>query len=525
MFLSKKQAQNLRRKFHARQLVIPFWALLLVGCISPSQPDRRSGYLVVALESSPTHLDPRYVTDANSTRIAALVFSSLTRMDENSRFRPDLAERWEAQDELTYLFYLRKGVHFHNGRALSAADVKFTYESVLEPKNRSPKRAWLQLLRAVDVLEPYVVRFRLSSPHAPFLESSTLGILPAGSPVPRGLNGSALVGSGPFSVEEFSPGEKVVLRANTHYWEGHSSLSGLVFKVIPDAIVRALEFKKGNVDFVQNDIEPDMLSWLRRNTDASIQTFQGTIFQYLGINLEHPVLRFREVRQALAHAIHREAIIHHLLKGLATPATGLLSPLHWAYEPSVQTWTYNPEEAKRLLDKAGFPDPDGDGPLPRFKLSYKTTTLDLRRRIAEAFQEQLRRVGVELDVRTYEWGTFYSDIKKGNFHLYSLAWVGVADPDLYFTLFHSSSIPPHGNNRGRYRNPEIDQLLEKGRKTLNSEERKRIYSQAQKILAWELPYIPLWWAKNVIVMNPAIRGFVPYPDGDLISLKNVSFSS
>ena len=128
-------------------------------------------------------------------------------------------------------------------------------------------------------------------------------------------------------------------------------------------------------------------------------------------------------------------------------------------------------------------------------------------------------------MRAYEWGTFYEDIQKGNFQLYSLAWVGVTDPDLYFTLFHSSSIPPHGNNRGRYRNPEVDRLLEEGRKSVSLQERKGIYDRVQKIVAVDLPYIPLWWTKNVVVMNRAIQGFVPYPDGDLISLKNVSLLS
>ena len=360
----------------------------LAACLPSPQPNRPSGYLIAALESDPTHLDPRYATDANSVRIGGLIFNSLTRTDEHSRFRPDLAERWEAIDDLTYLFHL----------------------------------------------------------------------------------------------------------------------------------------KKGTVDFIQNDIEPDMLPWLKKNSDASILTHQGTIFQYIGMNLDHPILKIPEVRQAIAYAIDREAIIRHLLKGLATPATGLLSPSHWAYEPSVPRFPHNPEEAKRLLDRAGFPDPDGDGPLPRFKLSFKTTTLDLRRRIAETFKEQLGRVGIELEVRTYEWGTFYGDIQKGNFHLYSLSWVGINDPDIYFTLFHSRSTPPSGNNRGRYRNPEVDRLLEEGRKSLNLAERKRTYARVQKILALDLPTIPLWWQKNVVVIKRNIAGFVPYPDGDLTSLKNVSFA-
>ncbi|MBI2358494.1 MAG: ABC transporter substrate-binding protein [Deltaproteobacteria bacterium] len=511
----KKSKQYILRAF------VCLW-IPLAGCLS--QPQTPPGYLVVGLESSPGRLDPRYATDANSVRIGALVFNSLVRADENSRLQPDLAERWEAVDERTYLFHLRNGVTFHNGKPLTAADVKYTYDSVLDPATRSPKRGPLQTVEAVEILGRYLIRFRLTAPHAPFLENATLGIVPVGSPPVRGLEVN-LIGSGPFTLEEHVPGEKVVLKSNPVYWEGPPQIAGIVFRVIPDAIVRVLEFKKGTVDFVQNDIEPDMLPWLESHTDAAVKIDQGTTFQYIGTNLDHPVLRLREVRQAIAHAVDREAVIRHLLKGLGTGATGLLSPAHWAYEPRVPQYRFDPEQAKRLLDQAGFPDPDGDGPLPRFTLSYKTTTLDLRRRIAEAFKEHLRRVGIELEVRTYEWGTFYEDIKKGNFHLYSLAWVGVTDPDIYYNLFHSDSFPPNGDNRGRYRNRETDALLERGRRSLVSAERKRIYSQVQHILARDLPYIPLWWTKNVVVMNPTIRGFIPYPDGELISLKKASFSA
>jgi peptide/nickel transport system substrate-binding protein len=190
----------------------------------------------------------------------------------------------------------------------------------------------------------------------------------------------------------------------------------------------------------------------------------------------------------------------------------------------VPRWPYDPGRAKQLLDEAGFSDPDGNGPLPRFRLSFKTTNIDLRRRIAEALKEQLQEVGIELEIRSYEWGTFYSDIKKGNFHLYSLAWVGVMDPDIFYQIFHSQSMPPAGDNRGRYHNAELDRLLDQGRATTDAAARKLIYRRAQEIIADDLPYVPLWWWKNVVVKRPELRGFVPYPDGDLISLKSASLN-
>jgi peptide/nickel transport system substrate-binding protein len=513
-----------RRNFAFPYLPIAL-SLLLTACRGSPPSDRPTGYLTVGIESNPLRLDPRYATDANSVRVSDLIYNSLLRADEKSQLRLELAKSWRMADDRTYFFDLRQDVRFHNGKQLTAEDVKYTFESILDPRNQSPKRGLLKPLQAVEQHGPFRIRFRLFSPHAPFLEQLTLGIVPAGSESDPLSNRAPPPGSGPFILNSIDSGEKITLSANPDYWEGQPKIAGLVVKVVPDAMVRVLEFKKGTIDFLQNDIEPDMLPWLKRNTDAAIEANQGTTFQYIGINLTHPILKHRKVRQAIAYAIDREAIIRHLLKGLGTPASGVLSPLNWAFESAVDQWPYDPEKAKRLLDEAGFRDPDGDGPLPRFRLSFKTTNIDLRKRIAEALKDQLQRVGIELEIRTYEWGTFYSDIKKGDFHLYTLAWVGVLDPDIYYQIFHSGSIPPDGDNRGRYSNTAVDDLLEKGRRSTDMTERKRIYSQIQKVLAADLPYIPLWWWKNVIVKKPSLQGFVPYPDGDLTALKSVYFKT
>jgi peptide/nickel transport system substrate-binding protein len=478
--------------------------------------------LVVGIESNPLQLDPRYSTDANSVRIGNLIYNSLLRADERSQLQPELAENWRMLDDRTYLFNLRKQVTFHNGRPLTAADVKYTYESILDSKSLSPKRGLLRPLDTIEQTGTHQLRFRLRAAHAPFVEQFTLGIVPAGSNTNANADHRPPPGSGPFRLQSLESGEKVALGANLNYWEGPPSLSGIVFKIVPDALVRVLEFKQGAIDFMQNDLEPDLLPWLKKNTGADVEMNQGTTFQYIGINLTHPILRQRKVRQAIACAIDRASIIRHLLKDTVIEAGGLLSPLNWAYDESAHRWPYDPARAKQLLDEAGFADPDGDGPRPRFRLSFKTTNIDLRRRIAEALKEQLLRVGIELELRSYEWGTFFGDVKNGNFHLYSLAWVGIEDPDIYHQIFHSSSIPPNGDNRGRYSNPEIDRLLTQGRTTVNRSERQSIYRDVQRLLAEDLPYVPLWWWKNVVVKKPGLRGFVPYPDGELISLKKVT---
>ncbi len=516
------RARILSRQSLPSRTYFPFVVLtvsLLITACRSAPAERPPGYLVVGIESYPLQLDPRQATDANAVRIGNLIYDSLLRADENFQLRPELARSWRQLDARSYQLELRTDARFHNGRPLTAADVKFTYESILDPANRSPKRGLLKHLAAIEQTAAYQLHFRLDQPFAPFVEQFTLGIVAAGS----ASNQRPPLGSGPFMLEKIAPGEKVTLKANPNYWGGQLALAGLVFKIVPDALTRVLEFKNGAIDFMQNDLEPDMLPWLDKHTGANIGVYEGTTFQYIGINLDHPILRQRKVRQALALAIDRDAIIRHLLKDTATAASGVLAPANWAYEGNVRSWLHDPERAKRLLDEAGFPDPDDRGPRPRFRLSFKTTNIDLRRRIAEALKEQLLQVGIELEIRSYEWGTFYSDVKKGNFHLYSLAWVGVMDPDILYQIFHSGSVPPNGDNRGHYSNPTLDRLLERGRTVASRSERKLIYSQAQKLLAEDLPYVPLWWWKNVVVSKPRVQGFVPYPDGDLISLKQVSF--
>jgi peptide/nickel transport system substrate-binding protein len=495
---------------------LSFFALV-AGCHGPADHPPQN-YLVVGIESNPLQLDPRFATDANSVRIDNMIYNALLRADEHGRLQPELAEDWRRLDDRSYVFNLRKGVRFHNGKPLTAADVKFTYESILNPSFQSPFMGELRPLQSVEQTAAYQLQFHLTGIYAPFVEQFTRGIVPNGTLIgPR-----PPPGSGPFKVAAVESGEKVTLKANPDYWEGEPKLAGIVFKAVPDAMVRVLEFKKGTIGFMQNDIEPDLLPWLRENTAASIETHQGTTFQYIGFNLTHPILRQHKVRQAIAYAIDRDAMIHHLLKDTAVKADSVLSPLNWAYADDLRHWPYDPERAKQLLDEAGFPDPDGDGPRPRFRLSFKTTNIDLRRRIAEAIKAQLEKVGIELDIRSYEWATFFSDIKSGNFHLYSLAWVGIQDPDILYQLFHTASIPPEGDNRGHYSNPAMDRLLERGRTTMDGAERRAIYREVQNIFAEDLPYLPLWWWKNVIVKKPGLRGFVAYPDGELISLKRAS---
>ncbi len=478
--------------------------------------------LVAAFESSPTNLDPRLATDANSARIIGLIFNSLLRFDEKLNLVPDLSEKWENPNPVTYIFHLKKAVKFHNGKELTAEDVKYTFESILNPDFLSPHRKSYEKIKTIVVIDKYTVKFILSESYALFLINMTMAIVPKDDAEKAKRDFTIRpIGTGPFVFEKWIADERIELKRNENYFEGKAKLSMLIFKIISDDTIRLLGLKTGEIDFIQNAIPPDLISSLSKDKNITILTGDGVNYSYLGFNLTDTFLKDKRVRKAIAYAVDCNSIINNLLAGLAIPATGVLPKNNWAYEEDVASYEYNPDKSKRLLDEAGFADPDGDGPKERFRLIYKTTNNDLRKMIGEVLQKNLKDVGIGLDIRTYEWGTFYNDIKTGNFQMYSLSWIGIVDPDIYYTIFHSDMAPPKGNNRNRYKNTEIDRLVAEGQKVLSNKDRRKIYSKVQKIAAEELPYINLWHPKNVVAMRKNVKGFVLFPDGDFSSFKNI----
>ncbi len=526
--MKKKASYLLGKKKEIPFLIFLFSLFFLFSSFPISCRSKKAtspSLFTIGLEGNPTNLDPRLATDAYSARAIQIMYNGLLNLNPESTLTGDLAERWEMPDDKTYIFYLRKGVTFHDGSQFTAEDVKYTFESLLDTNFPSPLKESYTHIKAIDILDPYIVKFQLKKTFSPFLVNMTMGIIPKSLKEKPSHNlSNKPIGTGPFQLVEWIQDESLTFRAFPNYFEGKAKVEELAFRIIPDETIRLLEFKKGNVTLLQNNLSVDAIASLKNNQNIKIIQKRGTNYSYLGFNLTDPILKNRSIREAIAKAIDREAIITHLLGNLAEKATGVLSPDNWAYEPQVATYEYNPTEAKRLLDEEGYPDPDGSGPQKRFSLLYKTSQNELSKRIAEVIQQQLDEIGIEVEIRSYEWGTFFSDIKSGNFQLYSLQWVGVIEPDIYYYLFHSSSIPPNGANRGKYINPDLDELLEEGRKTLDPEKRKKIYSLVQKIIAFDIPYISLWYQTNIVIMDSRVNGFIPYPAGDFTSLKNVFLS-
>ena len=519
----KSRSVNHQNVFRLELLVglILLSLLTLTACPS-STPSESRQIMRIALETAPQRLDPRYAVDAASQRVIQLVYNGLVRLDAQAQIVPDIATSWEMPEPTTYVFHLRQDVTWHDAERLTAADVHYTFTSLLDEKNKSPKRASFDKITSIEVMDEHTIRFVLSEPFAPFLTHMTQGIIPqpkAGEPE-RDLDAHP-IGTGPFKFDRTEPNVAVHLLAHDTYFEGRATLDGIVLRILPDAMVRLFELQKGNIDLIQNDLPPDLLTQLRSDDQFTVIQAPGTNFTYLGLNCQDEILKHVEVRQALAYAIDRQAVIRHVLNGLGTLADGILPAGHWAHEANVPRYGYDPDRAAQLLDQAGFPDPDGDGPQPRFQLTYKTSQQEEGRRIAEVLQEQLRQVGIAVEIRSFEWGTFFGDIRAGNFQLYALTWVGVTEPDIFHYVFHSQSVPPAGANRGHYVNAQLDALLDAGRRSMSPEARRASYSQAQILIATELPYVPLWHRTNVAVLRSTFTGYQPTPSGDFRVLRTI----
>lgn len=491
-------------------------ALLLLAAAACSTP-RDDGAIVVGMTNSAINLDPRVGADEASQKAHQLLYNSLVRIDDQLRIVPELAESLEQPDPLTYIARLRRGVRFHNGRELTAADVVYTFRSFLDPNFRGRSGAY-RLLKSVDAIDPYTVRFELKEPFGSFAINLVMGIVQEGSGT---ANARQPIGTGPYKLAEFAVDDRLVLDAFADYYGGPPRNSRLVLKVVPDDTMRGLELRKGTVDIVVNDLSPDIAWQLRKEGRLKVETALGTDYAYIGMNQRDPVLAHLQVRQAIGHAIDREAIVTHLRRGYARVAVGIVPPMSWAFESDVLDLVHDPGRARQLLDAAGYPDPDGDGPAPRFHLTLKTSTSEVYRVQAAAIQHDLAKVGIALDVRSSEFQTLFADVVRGNFQLYTLQFVGVTDPDMLRRVFHSRQEPPAGLNRVYYRNPEVDELIDLASSAPTDEERRVYYSRAQQAIAADVPYVPLWYRTNLAVFQPDLHGVRLSPIADYTFLKDV----
>lgn len=495
-------------------------ASVLLACSSCRHAGKDAGTVTMVIESSPTNLDPRIGTDGQSEHIDSLIFDALVRRDEHFNVQPSLAQSWETPDPLTLVFHLRSGVRFQDGRPLTSKDVQWTIASILNKTVTSVKANAYRNVTRIDAPDPLTVIFHLKQPDPGLLSSlsdGAIGIVPAGSG--RDFGGHP-IGSGPFRFLSQEQDKEVVIERNPGYWSQPPHLERVRFAVVPDLITRALELQKGSADVGVNALTADQIYALRNDKRLAIESGPGTVLNYISFNTRDPVLRDVRVRQAIAYAINRPLIVHTLWRDRARLADSLLPPNHWAYADARRSYGYDPGRARALLDAAGC-KPDKDG--VRFHLTIKTSTDETGRTLAVVLQQQLRQVGIALEVRSFEFATFYADISKGAFQMYTLRWIGGnEDPDIFRYAYATASAPPHGANRGYYSNAALDALIAKASLTPAESDRAVLYAQVQQILANDLPSINLWYLDTVIVHNTRLENIQLSSSGNFDFLRTAS---
>jgi peptide/nickel transport system substrate-binding protein len=508
---SKMQVPRFARNGKQKRKGVCGIALILLCWLGGCHADKNdSKTLVFLIESSPNNLDLRQGTDSQSERIGELIFDPLVRKDEHFNLQPWLATSWERPDVLTWVFHLRGGVRFHDGKVMDAEDVAWSIKSMTNGALISAKGGAFADVVRLQVQGPLTLLVKTSKPDDSLLfnlSDGLFGVVERGAGRDEGLHP---VGTGPFRFESQVQDKEVIVTRNADYWGGAPKIERVRFAVVPDTITAALEMKKGasSGDAVveSNVLTQDMVHALRGTAGLVVETGPGARVDYANFNVTDPALRDVRVRQAIACALDKPALIAALWRGQARPAESLLPPGHWAAAQDSELPQYPRDVARavRLLDAAGL-KPDKDGVRLRFTL--KTSTDETTRLEAQAIQAELREAGIALTLRSAEFGAFYSDITKGAFQMYMLRWIGSnEDPDIFRYAYGSGSFPPKGGNRGRYSNARLDALLKQAAAETDDGERRKAYVEAQRILAEELPGIPLWYPDNVVVHSDRLTG-------------------
>ncbi len=491
-----------------------------------SKVPENGGAFTRSLPADPVTLNPVVANDMLSFLVYKWIFDPLLDVDQDMKPVGVLAERWEiSPDNKVTTFHLRKGVKWQDGKPFTADDVLFTYEACVDPTvDAINKRSSFEKVAKVEKMDDLTVKVTWKEPFAPGLLSWNLPIMPRhlyaypkgkGQDFNRNPRNAEPVGTGPFRFSEWKRGERIVLKANADYFAGRPHLDQVTFKIIPQGQTQLAAYQTGQLDLT--GLNADQWKQLQKDPGflkgASVFEYYGRQILYIGWNMDGSNTFFgdKRVRQAMTYAMNRQGVVDKILDGHGATCSGFFYPGSWESNPDVKPYPYSPSKAAGLLDAAGWKDANGEGvrkkdgrPLA-FELLIPSEQEQLQR-FAEIFQQDLKRVGVDMTIRKLEWSVFLERTHRHQFQAYLSGWSLGDDPDPYGFL-HSSqarlldSGMGEGQNDVSYKNPEVDKLIEAEQKTMNREERQKALRRIHELVAEDQPHSYLFMGSQMVAVR------------------------
>ncbi|MBT2763891.1 glutathione ABC transporter substrate-binding protein [Paenibacillus sp. ISL-20] len=489
--------------------------------------DTGANELVIAWLSDPPSMDPHMSTDQQTSVMTTHIYDTLVIHDKDLNIQPGLAESWKAIDELTWEFKLRQGVKFTDGSPFNAEVVKANIDRMQDPEVASPRASLVGMIKEVKVVDEYTVQLVTEyafSPLLAHLAHSAVGMISAEAikldyeKVKAGEKGGAYlaqnpVGTGVFKLESWNPGQEVKLVANADYWGDKAKVERVTFKVVSEEGTRIAELETGYAHII-DPVSPSSISRIESTDGMSLNRQASLSLSYIGFNNDKKPFNDVRVRQALSMAINKDEIISGIYEGTGIPAVGPLAPDVNGYDATVKPIEHNIDKAKELLKEAGY---EGG-----FSTTIWTNDNPERIKVAEYVQSKLKELNVEVKIEVVEWGAYLAQTAEGKHDMFILGWSTVtADADYgMYELFHSKNVGEPGN-RTFTKDPELDKLLDAGRKENDPEQRKLIYKQAQEMLVELAPMLYIHHQEYLNGVSSKVEGFWRHPNG-IMQLHQVS---
>ena len=491
---------------------ILFASIVIISAEAPAQVS--GGTVTYAAGADPDNLDPANAESNPSEAVNRMMYENLVRFDEKLKLVPGLAAKWEqSKDGLTWTFFLRQGIKFHDGTPFNSGAVKTFVERMIGPEKPSRAGLYAPFVKSVEAVDDSTIKIQLKAPFAFFLNNlahSASGII---SPAALKTYGKDIsrraVGTGPFKFVEWVHGDHLTLVRNDAYWGGKPNLEKIIVKTVKEDSARVMMLQSGDAQLIVR-IPSEDIPRLEKDAGIQLDSTETLRVLYLGINCFKKPFTDVRVRQALNHAVDKEAIVKNLYQGRALVSQGMVAPLTTGYFP-VKGYSYDPEKAKKLLAEAGFPkgfkaklwSPQG-----RYPKDFE---------MAQAIQQQLKKVNIDCTLDTMEWAAYLAATRKApdqnESELFLLGWAPSSAEArwILYPLFATEQWVPGGNNRVFFSNKEFDEMVSKFTGATTKADMDKYLKGAQELLAREGPTIPILVTKETIGYSKKLKGVINSP--------------